>query len=160
MQNFQVIVLSVWKPTDKISHLHDCTFNGEIKKHFENLKISFLFHCHLLRQHYWFLKPKAFRLCIDVIPAFLAFLSFLLQIYFPECCSKHIVWTFDSFWRGFLWFRDYHMINLSFSFLRIWSHLLKKSLMENFIFGAVHYQSYLSSDHFHILRFYYYLLMT
>ena len=35
MQNFQVIVLSVWEPTDKISHLHDCTFNKEIKKHFE-----------------------------------------------------------------------------------------------------------------------------
>ena len=30
MQNFQVIVLSVWEPTDKTSHLHDCTFNEEI----------------------------------------------------------------------------------------------------------------------------------
>ena len=35
MQNFQVIVSSVWEPTDKISHLHDCTFHEEIKKHFE-----------------------------------------------------------------------------------------------------------------------------
>ena len=35
MQNFQLIVLSVWEPTDKISHLHDCTFHEEIKKHFE-----------------------------------------------------------------------------------------------------------------------------
>ena len=35
MQNFEVIVLSVWEPTAKISHLHDCTFNEEIKKHFE-----------------------------------------------------------------------------------------------------------------------------
>ena len=35
MQNFEVIVLSVWEPTAKISHLHDCTFNEEIKKRFE-----------------------------------------------------------------------------------------------------------------------------
>ena len=35
MQNFQLIVLSLWEATDKISHLHDITFNEEIKKHFE-----------------------------------------------------------------------------------------------------------------------------
>ena len=35
MQNFQVIVSSVWEPTDEISHLHDCTFNEEIKNHFD-----------------------------------------------------------------------------------------------------------------------------
>ena len=35
MQIFQVIVLSVWEPTDKVSHLHDCAFNKKIKKHFE-----------------------------------------------------------------------------------------------------------------------------
>ena len=29
-----------------------------------------------------------------------------------------------------------------FGFLRIWSHLLKKSLMENFVFCAVHVQIY------------------
>ena len=27
MQSFQVIVLSLWESTDKISHLHDSTFN-------------------------------------------------------------------------------------------------------------------------------------
>ena len=27
MQNYQVIVLSVWEPTDKISHFLDCNFN-------------------------------------------------------------------------------------------------------------------------------------
>ena len=35
MQNFQVVLLSVWEATDKTSHLHDCTFNEENKKHFE-----------------------------------------------------------------------------------------------------------------------------
>ena len=30
MQNFQVIVLSIWEPTDKISHFHDCTFNEKL----------------------------------------------------------------------------------------------------------------------------------
>ena len=35
MQNSQVIVLSVWEPGDKISHLHDGNFNKGIKKHFE-----------------------------------------------------------------------------------------------------------------------------
>ena len=40
------------------------------------------------------------------------------------------------------------------SFLRIWSHLLKKSLMENFIFCAVqHHQKAFQSD-MKIIRFF------
>ena len=30
MPNFQVIVLYVWETADKISHLHDCTFNKKL----------------------------------------------------------------------------------------------------------------------------------
>ena len=39
------------------------------------------------------------------------------------------------------------------SFLRIWPHLLKKSLMENFIFGAVKAKTFRSTEHpFPMLR--------
>ena len=33
--------------------------------------------------------------------------------------------------------KDYKYLNKAEAFLRIWSHLLKKSFMENFIFSAV-----------------------
>ena len=35
MQNFQLIVLSVWEPTDKITHLHACTPLGLCALHVE-----------------------------------------------------------------------------------------------------------------------------
>ena len=36
MQNFQVIVLSVWEATDKISHLHDCTLKKKLRSVLNN----------------------------------------------------------------------------------------------------------------------------
>ena len=36
MQNFQVIVLSVWEPTDKISYLHDVTLMKKLKSILSN----------------------------------------------------------------------------------------------------------------------------
>ena len=39
------------------------------------------------------------------------------------------------------------------SFLQIWSHFLKKSLMENFIFCAVHTRLQLQGLKFHIRNF-------
>ena len=36
MQNFQVIVLSVWEPTDKISHLHDLPLMKKLKSILSN----------------------------------------------------------------------------------------------------------------------------
>ena len=42
-------------------------------------------------------KGPSLGLSVDVIPAFLTFISSLLQIYFPERYYKHVVCTLDSF---------------------------------------------------------------
>ena len=62
---------------------------------------------------------------------------------------------FHSFWRAFIWGKNKKIRDANFmfhcpkncSFLRIWSHLLKKSLMENFIFCAMYWADYWESNH-------------
>ena len=58
-------------------------------------------------------------------------------------CIKKMKFSIEDF------FSEYDQIN---SFLRIWSHLLKKSLMENFIFCAVPITSYYFQVFWYVMK--------